>query len=143
MRIDETQDQYNECFTEVKPKLFVLIRNYFLINIFFLSIVNLYFFISAKATNQDMLLDLQRDAIESLHKRIHCVEYNKRLIAITLHAIYYSILSEIQVYATIYALFFNNLYFYDSRNNKRSRVFSIKKCACRISVMFSKIVVNE
>ncbi|XP_018053882.1 PREDICTED: myosin-11-like [Atta colombica] len=64
MRIDETQDQYNECFTE--------------------------------ATNQDMLLDLQRDAIESLHKRIRCVEYNKRLIAITLHAIYYSILSEIQ-----------------------------------------------
>ncbi|XP_018361868.1 PREDICTED: myosin heavy chain, skeletal muscle-like isoform X1 [Trachymyrmex cornetzi] len=64
MRIDETQDQYNECFTE--------------------------------ATNQDILLDLQRDAIESLHKRIRCVEYNKRLIAITLHAIYYSILSEIQ-----------------------------------------------
>ncbi|KYN34259.1 hypothetical protein ALC56_11366 [Trachymyrmex septentrionalis] len=64
MRIDETQDQYNECFTE--------------------------------ATNQDILLDLQRDAIESLHKRIRCVEYNKRLIAITLHAMYYSILSEIQ-----------------------------------------------
>ncbi|XP_011066549.1 PREDICTED: uncharacterized protein PFB0765w-like [Acromyrmex echinatior] len=111
MRIDETQDQYNECFTE--------------------------------ATNQDILLDLQRDAIESLHKRIRCVEYNKRLIAITLHAIYYSILSEIQVYAAIYALFLNNLYFYDNQNNKRSCVFSIKKCACRISVMFSKVVVNE
>lgn len=64
MRIDVTQDQYNDCFTE--------------------------------ATNQDMLLDLQRDAIESLHKRIRCLEYDKHLIAITLHAIYYSILSGVQ-----------------------------------------------
>ncbi|XP_011872886.1 PREDICTED: protein NETWORKED 1D-like isoform X2 [Vollenhovia emeryi] len=65
MRIDETQDQYNECFTQ--------------------------------ATNQDMLLDLQRDAIDSLHKKIRYLEYEKRLITTTLHAIYYSILSEIQV----------------------------------------------
>ncbi|XP_024875177.1 sporulation-specific protein 15-like [Temnothorax curvispinosus] len=64
MRIDETQDQYNECFTQ--------------------------------ATNQDMLLDLQRDAIESLHKQIRCLEYNKRLSTTALHAMYYSILSGIQ-----------------------------------------------
>ncbi|KAH0945775.1 hypothetical protein HN011_007548 [Eciton burchellii] len=62
--IDETQDQYNECFTEV--------------------------------TNQDLLLDLQRDAIDILHKRIHCLEYDKYLIATALHTIYYSILNAIQ-----------------------------------------------
>jgi len=55
------------------------------------------FYTYAKATNQDMLLDLQRDAIESLHKRIRCLEYDKCLIAIALHTIYYSILSGIQV----------------------------------------------
>ncbi|EZA51653.1 hypothetical protein X777_08837 [Ooceraea biroi] len=64
MCIDETQDQYNECFTEV--------------------------------TNQDLLLDLQRDAIDTLHKRIHCLEYDKKLIATTIHTIYYSVLSTIQ-----------------------------------------------
>lgn len=91
-------------FHRGKQKLFILTRNYFSINIFFLNIVHSYF-LYAKATNQDILLDLQRDAIESLHKRIRCLEYNKRLIAITLHAIYYSILSEIQVYAA-YMLYF-------------------------------------
>jgi len=45
-----------------------------------------------------MLLDLQRDAIESLHERIRCLEYNKSLITAMLHAIYYSILSGIQVW---------------------------------------------
>lgn len=51
-----------------------------------------------KATDQDMLLDLQRDAIDTLHKRIRCLEYDKHLIATTLHAIYYSILSAVQVW---------------------------------------------
>ncbi|XP_025268195.1 rootletin isoform X2 [Camponotus floridanus] len=65
MCIDETQHQYNECFTE--------------------------------ATNQDLLLDLQRDAIDSLHKRIRYLEYDKCLIISTLHTMYSSILSVVQV----------------------------------------------
>ncbi|XP_014479205.1 PREDICTED: centromere-associated protein E-like isoform X2 [Dinoponera quadriceps] len=64
MCIDETQEQYNECFTE--------------------------------ATNQDLLLDLQRDAIDSLHRRIRSLECDKYLSATILHTMYYSILNVIQ-----------------------------------------------
>ncbi|KAL6439318.1 hypothetical protein ACFW04_003883 [Cataglyphis niger] len=64
MCIDETQYQYNDCFTE--------------------------------ATNQDLLLDLQRDSIDSLHKRIRCLEYDKSLIITTLHTMYSSILNIVQ-----------------------------------------------
>lgn len=48
-------------------------------------------------TNQDLLLDLQRDAIDSLHKKIQYLEYDKYLIATILHTVYYSILSVMQV----------------------------------------------
>ncbi|XP_025157835.1 centromere protein F isoform X2 [Harpegnathos saltator] len=64
MYVDETQEQYNECFTE--------------------------------ATNQDLLLDLQRDAIDSLHKKIRSLEYDKYLSTTILHTMYYSILNIIQ-----------------------------------------------
>lgn len=43
------------------------------------------------------MLDLQRDAIDSLHERIRRLECDKRLIAVTLHTTYYSILSAVQV----------------------------------------------
>lgn len=98
----------------------------------------------AKATNQDMLLDLQRDAIESLHQRIRCLEYDKHLITIMLHAIYYSVLSGIQVrYIELIFNYLYNLHFFNYRNDKKSCIFLIKKCACRISVMFSKINGNK
>lgn len=100
MRIDVTQDQYNDCFTE--------------------------------ATNQDMLLDLQRDAIESLHKRIRCLEYDKHLIAITLHAIYYSILSGVQKQIHDYVKDFRELKwkmdsFVETKNYSKSKCIN-KSC---------------
>ncbi|XP_020299271.1 sporulation-specific protein 15-like isoform X3 [Pseudomyrmex gracilis] len=49
-----------------------------------------------EATNQDLLLDLQRDAIDSLQKRIRCLEYDKYLIATTMHSLYFSVLKVIQ-----------------------------------------------
>lgn len=82
-------------------------------------------------------MDVQRDAIESLHKRIRCLEYEKRLTATTLHTIYYSILSGIQVW---YIGFIFKIYIFMMIEIIRGLVLSIKKCTCRIRVVFSKIV---
>ncbi|XP_032683902.1 reticulocyte-binding protein 2-like isoform X2 [Odontomachus brunneus] len=95
MCVDETQEQYNECFTE--------------------------------ATSQDLLLDLQRDAIDSLHKRIRSLEYDKYLNATILHTTYYSILNVIQeqIYGHIkdfQALRCKMEYFVQAKNNS--------KCQC-------------
>ncbi|KAL0121081.1 hypothetical protein PUN28_008659 [Cardiocondyla obscurior] len=93
MRIDETQDQYNECFTQ--------------------------------ATNQDILLDTQRDAIESLHKRIRCLECDKHFITSTFRAKYYSILSRIQEQVRNHVIGFQELkwkmdHFVQSKNYSKS-----------------------
>jgi len=87
--------------------IFVSIKNFSFINIstidqftILVSIFNLIIFriyILVKATNQDLLLDLQRDAIDSLHKRIRYLKYDKCLIISTLHTMYSSILSVVQV----------------------------------------------
>lgn len=90
----ETQSQYNDCFGEVRAISCTL--NSYAVELIYEKFIFRTLF-NSQASRQDALLEVQRDSISALQKKICSMKCDEFLNAFMLHFVYYVILFRYQV----------------------------------------------